>query len=46
MRKFLYVFTCIYNQMRVYLTIQNITKQIQWIVDSSTQSWRTSVGKC
>ena len=29
MRKFLYVYTCIYNQMRVYLTIQNITKQIQ-----------------
>ena len=32
------MYTYAYDQMRVYLTIQNITKQIQWIVDSSTQS--------
>ena len=32
------MYTYAYDQMHVYLTIQNITKQIQWIVDSSTQS--------
>lgn len=32
------MYTYAYDQMCVYLTIQNITKQIQWIEDSSTKS--------